>query len=157
MESFYESLELVCIAPGFRLFDDEWYQRWYVRADNVPLEPGLYVVHWPEDVAIRRFDERAVYYGPFKSPVEARATLSDLQKSLRPAAQALGAQAAQASELSQSAMTQQPARLSPQTPAANGVQPAAQEAPIAAAEEPQSASPSLARAIHEFVVPWARC
>ena len=156
MESFYESLELVCIAPGFRLFDDEWYQRWYVRADNVPLEPGLYVVHWPADVEVRRFDERAVYYGPFKSPVEARATLSDLQKSLRPTASAPAAQPAPARATNQATMREdEPAPRSLQSPAA-GAQIVDEKAPIAG-PAPVASAEQFARADHEFVVPWAMC
>lgn len=79
MDTAYERFEIVRIASGFRLFDDDSFQRRYARADNVPLQVGLYVVHWPASVRLRRFDEHAQFQGPFESPAAARAALLALQ------------------------------------------------------------------------------
>lgn len=82
MESSYESLEIVRIASGLRLFDGDSYQRSYIPPQGVALEPGLYIVHWPAEVTARRFDEHAVYRGPFADLERARVALSVLKKRL---------------------------------------------------------------------------
>jgi hypothetical protein len=82
MENLCARLEIVCLTPTFQLFDGESYQRSYVRTENSPQEPGLYVVHWPAGLAVRRFDEHAVYHGPYRTPVEARAALHELENRL---------------------------------------------------------------------------
>lgn len=66
MEVHYDTHEVVRIHTGFRLFDAESYERTYRRQDGVPLAPGYYVVSWPTDIPIRRFDEHAVFTGPFE-------------------------------------------------------------------------------------------
>lgn len=75
MEAQYDKLEIVRILAGFRLFDAESYERTYWRRDGLPLTPGYYVVSWQDDTAIRRFDEEAVFSGPFKDVQEARSAL----------------------------------------------------------------------------------
>jgi len=82
MESSYESLEIVRIASGLRLFDADSYQRRYLPPAGVPLEPGLYIVHWPAHVTARRFDQDAVYRGPFSNLEQARGALNRLKESL---------------------------------------------------------------------------
>jgi len=79
MDTAYERYEIVRIAGGFQLFDDESFQRRYTRADNIPLQIGLYVVTWPAWVTVRRFDEHAQFHGPYESPAAARAGLLALQ------------------------------------------------------------------------------
>lgn len=81
MEAHYDTHEVVRIRTGFRLFDAESYERTYRRPDGVPLAPGYYVVSWPTDIPTRRFDESAVFTGPFKDLCDAssaRARLSSL-------------------------------------------------------------------------------
>ncbi len=79
MDVHYDNFELVRVGPDFRLLDPESYERRYRRTDNVPLDPGLYVVHWPADVAVRRFDEHALYFGPFDLRADADAALDRLR------------------------------------------------------------------------------
>jgi|GEM_PF-6476647 len=82
MDDVYENVELVCVASGFRLFDADSYQRTYRRPDGVALVPGMYVVHWPGNATSRRFDEDAVFYGPFPDSVSARAAMAELLRQL---------------------------------------------------------------------------
>ncbi len=82
MDTQYDDFELVRIASNFRLLDPESYERRYRRADETPLEPGLYVVHWPASASPRRFDEQALYFGPFKLASEARAAMEALRARL---------------------------------------------------------------------------
>lgn len=71
MEANYESFEVVSIYNAFSLIDAEAYQRQYQTPDNQPLPVGYYVVHWPFEVAVRRFDSEALFHGPFVSRMEA--------------------------------------------------------------------------------------
>jgi hypothetical protein len=75
MDFAFEDVEFVYIASNFRAFDEDWYQRKYVRPDNIPLDPGVYIVRWPNGIVRRRFDEHAVYEGPFQCLAAARAAL----------------------------------------------------------------------------------
>lgn len=79
MEAQYDKHEIVRILAGFRLFDAESYERTYRRRDGLPLTPGYYVVSWQDDTAIRRFDEKAAFSGPFKDVREARSALGLLK------------------------------------------------------------------------------
>jgi hypothetical protein len=79
MEADYDSFEIACVIYGFRLVDSESYERQYRRRNDRPLAPGYYVVHWPESIRIRRFNEHAVFFGPFKARTEAQAALERLQ------------------------------------------------------------------------------
>jgi len=79
MDVHYDSLEVVRVGSNFRLLDPESYERRYSRSDNEALEAGLYVVHWPVGIDVRRFDETAVYFGPFKSRADAHLALAELR------------------------------------------------------------------------------
>jgi len=82
LETDYERFEVVRISTGFRLIDPESYQRRYLRSDGIPLEPGIYVVHWPATVSQRRFDHHAIYLGPFTNLERASAAVADLRNQM---------------------------------------------------------------------------
>ena len=73
-----DHLELVRIASNFRLFDGDSYQHRYTRAGDVPLAPGIYAVFWPRTIKRRRFDESAVYFGPYETMERGRRALAEL-------------------------------------------------------------------------------
>jgi hypothetical protein len=82
MESAEDCLEIVRISAQLRLFDGESYQRRYVAPEGVPLGPGVYVAQWPPGIALRRFDERVIYHGPFASQERARTVLDSLKQAM---------------------------------------------------------------------------
>jgi hypothetical protein len=75
IETYYEIFEVVVVTNDSMLVDAESYLRNYSTSHGEPLETGSYVVNWPDPIRIRRFDEHAEFYGPFKSQQEAQATL----------------------------------------------------------------------------------
>jgi hypothetical protein len=56
------------------LVDAESYLRKYSTSDGKALANGSYIVNWPDHIRIRRFNEHAEFYGPFKSRKEAQET-----------------------------------------------------------------------------------
>lgn len=76
MEAEYDIFEVVAVIGDFWLIDAESYQRRYCSNHDRSLVAGYYVVNWPEHIRIRRFNEHAAFYGPFKSRNEAQATLN---------------------------------------------------------------------------------
>jgi hypothetical protein len=78
MESDYDRFETVYVIDGHRLIDPESYERQYQRPDGLSLAPGYYVASWPESVRTRRFDERALFHGPFERRPVAQAVLERL-------------------------------------------------------------------------------
>jgi hypothetical protein len=75
MDADYDIFEIVKVDSDFWLFDAESYQRSYKTRHGQPLEQGYFVVNWPEQIQVRRFDEYASYYGPFESRAEAKSAL----------------------------------------------------------------------------------
>ena len=80
MDADYEIFEIVAVIRDFWLFDAESYQRRYFTSDGQPLAPGYYVVKWPEHIRARRFNEHAMFHGPFKLRKEAQAARDWMQK-----------------------------------------------------------------------------
>lgn len=78
MEADYDEYEVIRIIHGFRLVDGESYERTYISQDGQPIPAGYYVVHWPEDIRTRRFDEHASFLGPFASRQCAEALVETL-------------------------------------------------------------------------------
>ena len=76
METEYDDYEVVHVIREFCLIDEESYQRRYSRNDEIPLSNGYYMVNWPEPEGPRRFDEHAVFHGPWATRSEALALLS---------------------------------------------------------------------------------
>lgn len=72
MDADYDIFEIVAVIRDFWLIDAESYQRRYCTNRGQPLEPGYYVVNWPESIRARRFNEHAVFHGPFKLRQEAQ-------------------------------------------------------------------------------------
>jgi len=75
MDADYDIFEIVAITGKFRLIDAESYQRRYCTSHGRPLALGYYVVSWPEDIQVRRFNEHARFHGPFKLRKEAQAAI----------------------------------------------------------------------------------
>ena len=65
MDADYDDFEIASVIYGFRLVDSESYERTYKSRDGLPLRPGYYIVTWPPAVLTRRFDEHALFRGPF--------------------------------------------------------------------------------------------
>jgi hypothetical protein len=80
MEADYANYEIAHVIRGFRLFDSESYERHYHRPDGQSLSPGYYVVNWPKSARIKRFDEQAIFRGPFGDRHEAEAAIGRLQR-----------------------------------------------------------------------------
>ncbi len=68
-----EYFEIIRVISDSRLLDAESYERIYWRGDGKPLAQGFYRVSWPVVTVAGRFDERAVFIGPYSSPAAARA------------------------------------------------------------------------------------
>lgn len=79
MDADYDIFEIVKVIRDFWLFDAESYQRRYSTEQSQALTPGYYVVHWPEHIRARRFNEQASFHGPFNLRQEAQVFLSTMQ------------------------------------------------------------------------------
>lgn len=79
MEAEYDSVEIARVIHGYKLIDSESYERCYSRRGGEPLLPGYYVATWPKDIKIRRFNEDAVFYGPFRRRNDAEAVLEQFR------------------------------------------------------------------------------
>lgn len=75
MDADYDIFEIVAVIRDFWLVDAESYQRSYCTDHGQPLVPGYYVVSWPVNIRARRFNEHAIFRGPFKLRKEAQAAL----------------------------------------------------------------------------------
>lgn len=80
MDADYDIFEIVVVIREFWLIDAESYQRMYYTSHGQPWVPGYYVVNWPEQIRVRRFNEHALFHGPFKSRKEAQALLAWMHK-----------------------------------------------------------------------------
>jgi len=58
--------EIVQVFKPFRLIDAESYEHTYWRRDGVPLANGYYLVNWRAGATAGRFDESAVFRGPYR-------------------------------------------------------------------------------------------
>ena len=75
MDADYDIFEIVSVIQDDWLFDAESYQRRYCTNHGQPLAPGHYVVNWPDNIRVRRFNELASFFGPFPSRKAAQAAL----------------------------------------------------------------------------------
>jgi hypothetical protein len=57
--------EVVCVLDSQHLIDSESYQRRYHCRRH--LEPGCYIVLWPDSAERLDFDETAEFRGPYSS------------------------------------------------------------------------------------------
>jgi hypothetical protein len=79
MEADYELFEIAQVIDHCHLIDAESYQRTYRLRAGQRLTPGYYVVNWPEQVRLRRFNEQAEYFGPFHCIADAQAACKTMQ------------------------------------------------------------------------------
>jgi len=79
MESQNHSFEIVRVIGECRLIDEKSFERVYWRRNGKPLAVGYYAVSWPPGRTARRFNEDAVFRGPYKRPEEARAALEQAE------------------------------------------------------------------------------
>ncbi|WP_374089329.1 hypothetical protein [Methylomicrobium lacus] len=80
MDADYDIFEIVAVIRDFWLVDAESYQRKYCSSHGQALVPGYYVVNWPEQIRVRRFNDHAVFHGPFKLRKEAQEALEWMHK-----------------------------------------------------------------------------
>lgn len=81
MGTAHEDYEVVRVTSECRLLDAGGREHVYWRRDGQPLRAGWYVVSWPPVPGrqSRRFNEEAVFRGPFKLEAEARHALARLR------------------------------------------------------------------------------
>ena len=85
MQSHGNRFEIVRVTGECRLLDAESVERVYWRRDGKPLAAGHYIVTWAPGIAARRFNEDAVFRGPFRLRTEAEAVLEQLETLVRAA------------------------------------------------------------------------
>jgi len=71
IEARDDGFEIVQVIGGFKLLDGISSERGYRRRDGAPLAPGFYFVKVTPGVAARRFNEDAVFRGPYRRRHEA--------------------------------------------------------------------------------------
>jgi hypothetical protein len=81
MGTGYEDYEVVRVTSECRLVDAGGREHVYWRRDGQSLPAGWYVVSWPPAPGRqpRRFNEEAVFRGPFKLEAEAHHALARLR------------------------------------------------------------------------------
>lgn len=89
MGTGYEDHEVVRVTSECRLVDAKGHEHVYWRRDGQPLPAGWYIVSWPPapEGQPRRFNEEAVFRGPFKLEAEAHHALARLRTEQPAAAQ----------------------------------------------------------------------
>lgn len=80
MDADYDIFEIVSVIRDFWLIDAESYQRKYCTEHGQALAPGYYVVNWPEQIRVRRFNYHAMFHGPFNSRKEAQDALKGMHE-----------------------------------------------------------------------------
>lgn len=71
----YEDFEIVYVGQDACLYDAESRPQSYRRRDGWSLDRGYYVVSWPSGTGDQRYDEKAVFRGPFKRYQDAETNL----------------------------------------------------------------------------------
>lgn len=61
-----DGFEIVQVIGGFKLLDEVSHERIYWRRDGAPLAPGFYFVKVTAGISARKFNEDAVFRGPFR-------------------------------------------------------------------------------------------
>lgn len=70
-----DRFEIVQVIGGFKLLDGMSRERIYWRRDGAPLAPGFYFVKVAAGIVARKFNEDAVFRGPFRRRQEAEDAL----------------------------------------------------------------------------------
>jgi len=79
MESQDPNFDIIRVIGECRLIDEESFEHVYWRRDGKPLALGYYVVSWPPGAKVGRFNEDAMFRGPYRARSEARAALEELE------------------------------------------------------------------------------
>lgn len=85
MDPIIGDFEIVHVTKPCALLDAGFRERVHWRRDGVPLPGGYYVVGWPAGTHERRFNERAVFRGPFGTRGDAIGAMREMQGRGRPA------------------------------------------------------------------------
>jgi hypothetical protein len=72
-----QDFEIVRVTSECRLVDEEVVEHVYWRRDGKPLALGYYVVSWPPGARVGRFNEDAVFRGPYRQRTEALAAVEE--------------------------------------------------------------------------------
>ena len=72
-----QDFEVVRVISECRLVDEESFEHVYWRRDGKPLAQGYYIVSWPPGARVGRFNEDAVFRGPYRQRTEALAALEE--------------------------------------------------------------------------------
>jgi hypothetical protein len=72
-----QDFEIVRVISECRLIDEESFEHVYWRRDGKPLALGCYIVTWPPGARVGRFNEEAVFRGPYRQRTEALAALEE--------------------------------------------------------------------------------
>ena len=75
MERAKRGFRVVEVFGECRLRDGAGVEHPYWRRDGSCLAPGWYVVHWPAGATVGRFNENALFEGPFRARGSAEAGL----------------------------------------------------------------------------------
>lgn len=78
MEADYGDFEIVRVISDFRLLDPESLERAYWRRDGKGLAVGWYLVSWPQGISVKRFNEEAMFRGPYRLREEAQVAVQRL-------------------------------------------------------------------------------
>jgi hypothetical protein len=79
MQSPANRFEMVRVTGECRLLDADSVEHVYWRRDGKALAVGHYVVGWPPGIVGRRFNEDAIFHGPFRLRIEAETSLEELR------------------------------------------------------------------------------
>ena len=71
--------QVVRVIGECRLIDEDSFEHVYWRRDGKPLALGYYVVDWPPGARAGRFNEDAVFHGPYHLRSDALAALRKLE------------------------------------------------------------------------------
>jgi hypothetical protein len=72
-----QDFEIVRVISECRLIDEESFEHVYWRRDGKPLALGCYIVSWPPGAKVGRYNEEAVFHGPYRERKEALAALEE--------------------------------------------------------------------------------
>jgi hypothetical protein len=79
IEARDDGFEIVQVIGGFKLLDEVSHERIYWRRDGAPLAPGFYFVKVTAGISARKFNEDAVFRGPFRRRQDAGDALQRFQ------------------------------------------------------------------------------
>ena len=75
MNNAKRKFRIVEVLGVCSLRDAEGIEHPYWRRDGHSLVPGFYIAHWPSGAAVGRFNEDALFEGPFRQRSGAEAAL----------------------------------------------------------------------------------